>query len=98
MRTTVMKVLAGLLFCTLTACATEPAHISLKPELSLPTFFMNTSAATADLLLRQADGLRARPLDPRGTAGVRLWASRLRAPVSRHGLAISRRTVMNNAG
>ncbi len=29
-----MRVLTGLLFCTLTACATEPAHISLKPELS----------------------------------------------------------------
>ncbi|HMS82528.1 MAG TPA: hypothetical protein PKD12_02625 [Nitrospira sp.] len=34
MRTIAMKILAGLLFCILTACATEPAHIPLKPELS----------------------------------------------------------------
>ncbi len=34
MKTIAMRILTGLLFCTLTACATEPAHISLKPELS----------------------------------------------------------------
>ena len=59
---------------------------------------MNTSAAIADPLLRQADGLRARPLDPRRTARVRLRTSGLRVPVSGRGLAISRRAVMNSAG
>lgn len=34
MRTIPMRILTGILFCTLAACATEPAHISLKPELS----------------------------------------------------------------
>jgi len=56
---------------------------------------MNASAAIVDPLLRQAFGRRARPSDPRRTARVRLGASRLRAPVSRRGSAISRRTVMN---
>jgi len=55
---------------------------------------MNTSAAIADPLLRQAFGRRARPSDPHRTARVRLRSSGLRAPVSRHGSAISRRTVM----
>jgi len=69
---------------------------------------MNTSAAIAclcvsarsqaDPLLRQAFGRRARPSDPRRTAWVRLWASRLRAPVSRRGSKILRRIVMKNAG
>ena len=60
--------------------------------------FMNTSAAIADPLLRRAFGRRARPSDPHRTARVRIGASGLRAPVSRRGSAISRRTVTNNAG
>ncbi len=59
---------------------------------------MNASAVIADPLLRRAFGQRARPSDPQHTARVRLGASRLRALVSRHGSAISRRTVMNNVG
>jgi len=59
---------------------------------------MNDSAAIADPLLRQAFGRRARPSDPPRTARVRLGSSRLRAPVSQRGSAISRRTVMNHAG
>jgi len=55
---------------------------------------MNTSAAIADPLLRRAFGQRARPSDPQRTARVRIGSSRLRAPVSRHGSAISLRTVM----
>ncbi len=34
MQTRAIRILTGLLCCTLTACATEPAHIALKPELS----------------------------------------------------------------
>lgn len=34
MQTLPIRILTGILFCTLTACATEPAHIALKPELS----------------------------------------------------------------
>jgi len=56
---------------------------------------MNTSATIADPLLRRAFGQRARPSDPHRTARVRLRSSGLRAPVSRRGSAISRRTVMN---
>jgi len=56
---------------------------------------MSPSAAIADPLLRQAFGRRARPSVPRRTARVRLGTSGLRAPLSQHGLAISRRTVMN---
>jgi len=56
---------------------------------------MNTSGAIADPLLRRAFGQRARPSDPQRTARVRLRSSMLRAPVSRHSSAISRRTVMN---
>ena len=59
---------------------------------------MNTSAAIADPLLRRAFGQRARPSDPHRTARVRIGASGLHALVSRRGSAISRRTVMNNAG
>jgi len=59
---------------------------------------MSASAAIADPLLRQAFGRRARPSVPRRTARVRLRTSGLRAPLSQRGLAISRRTVMNNAG
>jgi len=55
---------------------------------------MNTSAAIADPLFRQACGRRARPSDLRHTARVCLRSSGLRAPFSRRGLAISRRTVM----
>jgi len=56
---------------------------------------MSASAAIADPLFRQACGRRARPSDLRRTARVRLRSSGLRAPVSRRGWAISRRTVMN---
>ena len=59
---------------------------------------MNTSAAIADPLLPQASGQRARPSDPHRTARGRIGSSGLRAPVSRRGSAISRQTVMNNAG
>jgi len=55
---------------------------------------MNASAAIADPLLRRAFGRRARPSDPLRTARVRIGSSGLRAPVSRRGSAISRRTVM----
>ena len=65
---------------------------------SYPALFMSTSAAIADPLLRRAFGQRARPSDPPRTARVRLGSSRLRALVSQRGSAISRRTVMNNAG
>jgi len=56
---------------------------------------MNTSATIVDPLLRRAFGQRARPWDHQRTARVRLRSSGLRAPVSRRGSAISRRTVMN---
>jgi len=59
---------------------------------------MSTSAAIADSLLRRAFGRRARPSAPPRTARVRVGPSRLRAPVSQHDSAISRRTVMNYAG
>jgi hypothetical protein len=59
---------------------------------------MNTSAAIADPLLPQASGQRARPSDPHRTARGRIGSSGLRTPVSRRGSAISRQTVMNNAG
>ena len=52
----------------------------------------------ADPLLRRAFGQRARSSDPHCTARVRIGASGLHALVSRRGSAISRRTVMNNAG
>jgi len=55
---------------------------------------MSASATIADPLLRRAFGQRARPSDPQRTARLRIGASRLRAPVSRRGSAISRRTVM----
>jgi len=56
---------------------------------------MSASAAIADPLLRRAFGRRARPSDPHRTARVRIGSSGLRAPVSRRGSAISRRTVTN---
>jgi len=59
---------------------------------------MNTSAAIADSLLRQAFGGQARRSAPQRTARVRVEASRLRMPVSQCDCAISPRTVMNNAG
>ena len=49
---------------------------------------------TATTGLRPADS----PPDPQRTARVRVGSSRLRAPVSPRDSAISRRTVMNNAG
>ena len=73
-------------------------HQSSVGVLPSPALLMNTSAAIADPLLRRAFGRRARPSDPRRTARVRLRSSGLRAPVSRRGSAISRRTVMNIAG
>jgi len=69
----------------------------VKAEVQ-PTLSMNTSAAIADPLLRRAFGRRARLSDPHRTARVRIGSSQLRAPVSRRGSAISRRTVMNNGG
>jgi hypothetical protein len=66
--------------------------------LTQPALLMSASAAIADPLLRRAFGQRARPSDPHRTARVRIESSRLRALVSRHGSAISRRTVMNNVG
>ena len=74
-------------------CLARPLNARPKPAL-----LMNTSAAIADPLLRRAFGRRARPSDPHRAARVRIGASGLRAPVSRGGSAISRRTVMNNAG
>ena len=59
---------------------------------------MSASAPIADPLLRRAFGQRARPSDPHRTARVRIGSSRLRAPVSQRGSAISQRTVMNNVG
>jgi len=56
---------------------------------------MSASAAITDPLLRRAFGQRARPSDPLRTTRVRIGSSLLRAPVSRHSSAISRRTVMN---
>jgi len=55
---------------------------------------MSASAAIADPLLRRAFGQRPRPSDPHRTARVRIESSRLRAPVSQRGSAISQRTVM----
>ncbi len=59
---------------------------------------MAASAAIADSLLRRAFGWQARRSPPRRTVQVRLGISRLRMPVSQRDFAISRRTVMNNAG
>ena len=59
---------------------------------------MNTSAAIADSLLRQAFGGQARRSAPQRTTRVRVGVSRLRMPVSQRDCAISPRTVMNNAG
>src|SRR5437016_8726956 len=59
---------------------------------------MSVSAAIAEPLLRRAFGRRTRPSDPLRTSRVRIGSSELRAPVSRRGSGISRRTVMNIAG
>ena len=59
---------------------------------------MSASATIADPLLRRAFGQRARPSDLHRTARVRIGSSRIRAPASQRGSAISRRTVMNNVG
>ena len=64
----------------------------------LPALFMSASAAIADSLLQRAYGWQARRSPPRRTIQVRLGISRLRMPVSQRDCAISRRTVMNNAG
>ena len=55
---------------------------------------MNTSAAIADPVLRQAFGKRARPSEHTRPALVRIETSEVRTPVSRRGSAITRRTVM----
>ncbi len=70
----------------------------LKGLRALARMIHDSSAAIADPLFRQACGRRTRPSDLRRTARVRFRSSRFRAPVSRRGLAISRRTVMNHAG
>ncbi len=54
---------------------------------------LTDSAARTDVAL-----FLHRAVCPQRTARVRLGPSRLRAPASRRGLAISRRTVMNNVG
>jgi len=72
-------------------------HI-LREKQTWPALFMSISAAIADSLLRQAFGGQARRSRPRRTIQVRLGRSRFRMPVSQHDCAISRRTVMNNAG
>jgi hypothetical protein len=59
---------------------------------------MSASAAIADSLLRRACGWQARHSTPRRTVQVPLGISRLRMPVSQCDCAISRRTVINNAG
>ena len=59
---------------------------------------MSASAAIADSLLRRAGVWQARHSPPQRTVQVRLGISRLRMPVSQRDYAISRRTVMNNAG
>jgi len=56
---------------------------------------MTASAAIADPLLRRAFGRWARPPAPHRTTRVRIGSSGIRAPVSRLGSAISRRTVRN---
>ena len=66
--------------------------------LTWPALLMSASAAIADPRLRRAFGQRAHPSDPQRTARVRIKSSRLCALVSRHGSAISQRTVMNNVG
>jgi hypothetical protein len=66
---------------------------------------MNASAAIADSSLRQA-GMRIDGMSAGGLAArsfdvlfqIRLTPSRLHAPVSLGDFAISRRTVMHNAG
>src|SRR6185503_16186916 len=64
----------------------------------LPALLTSASAAIADSLLRRAFGWQARRSPPRRTVQVRLGISRLRMPVSQGDCAISRQTVMNNAG
>jgi hypothetical protein len=59
---------------------------------------MSASTAIADSLLRRAFGGQVRRSLPQRTVQVRLGTSRLGMPVSQRDFAISRRTVMNNAG
>jgi len=63
-----------------------------------PPLSAGTNLPSALMLLRQACGRRDRPSNLRRTAWVRRRASRLRTPVSRRGLVISSRTVMNHPG
>ena len=63
-----------------------------------PALLTSASAAIADSRLRRAFGWQARRSPPRRTVQVRLGISRLRMPVSQRDCAISRRTVMSNAG
>lgn len=70
-----------------------------------PTLFMNASTATADTPLRRAVmqrcGMPAGGLVPHDLDvlfQVRLGLSGLHAPVSPGVLAVSSRTIMNNAG
>jgi len=74
---------------------TVPMNASIR--VTLARMIHDSSAAIADPLLRQASSRRARPSDLQCTARVRL-RSGLRAPVTRHDLAISPRTVVDHAG
>ena len=69
-----------------------PALGPLTPPFHKP--FSGNRRSAVPTSLRPAHS----PLDLRRTARVRLRSSGLRAPVSRRGLAISRRPAMNNAG
>jgi len=59
---------------------------------------MSASAPIADSRLRRAFGGQARHSPPQRTGQVRIGASRLRVSISQRDFAISRRTIMNNAG
>jgi hypothetical protein len=64
----------------------------LKPDEVYQEWMYGKPSAAA------AFGRRASPSDSHRTARVRIGSLRLRAPVSRRGSAILRRTVMNNVG
>src|SRR5678809_1184315 len=64
--------------------------------MNLARIIHDSSATIGNPLLRQTSGRRARPSDF-DVLHVRLRSSGLRASVSRRSLAISPRTVMNNA-
>ena len=63
-----------------------------------PALLTSASVAIVDSRLRRAFGWQARHSPPRRTVQVRLGISRLRMLVSQRDCAISRRTVMSNAG